>query len=423
MELTSGGRRAEAGGREFLGMVALCMAMAAMSIDLLLPAFPEMREAFGLEEDASEISRVITGFIVGLGVGQLVFGPLSDRFGRKRILFVGVAIYVAGAVASSFADSLSSFIACRFVWGFGAAGPRSLALAIIRDTFEGDRMARAMSNVMATFILVPIVAPSVGASLLLVGSWHLVLWVPVASAVVLVTWVGLRLPETLPPERRRSVSPGALLAGAGIVVRNRQTMAFCAASTFLFAIMTSYVGSTQVIVDEVFGQEDLFPVIFGVLAVGLAFGSLLSGRLVIRIGLARLVRAGAVYAVLAALGLAVVGVASDGHPPLWLFLVASALMLPAVTALVPNCNTASMAPLGHVAGMASAVIGTISTAGGALLGSVVDAAYDGSVRPFVIGALVFASGAFASVWLAGRPVADVGIDLVVEGGTVPALVD
>jgi DHA1 family bicyclomycin/chloramphenicol resistance-like MFS transporter len=415
--------RAEPGSREFLGIVALCMAMAAMSIDLLLPAFPEMREAFGLREGATEISRVITGFIVGLGVGQLVFGPLSDRIGRKRALFAGIAVYVVGAVGSSFADSLSAFIAYRFVWGFGAAAPRALALAIVRDTFEGDRMARVMSHAMATFILVPIVAPSIGAGLLTVGTWHLVLWVPVASAVVLVAWLALRFPETLPPDRRRSVSPRALLGAAGAVVRNRQTMAFCAASTFLFAVMTSYVGSTQVIIDEVFGQEDLFPVIFGVLAVGLALGSLLSGRLVVRVGLERLVRMGALYAVSAAAVLAAVGVLSDGHPPLWLFLGASALMLPSITALVPNCNTASMAPLGHVAGMASAVIGTISTAGGALLGSIVDGAFDGSVEPFTIGALVFSAGACASIWLAGRPAADVDIDLVVGGDNMPALVD
>lgn len=421
--MTSERQHAVAGSREFLGMVALCMAMAAMSIDLLLPAFPEMRAAFGLEPGATEISRVITAFFVGLGLGQLVYGPLSDRFGRKRVLYAGIAVYVAGAVASTFAESLTTFAACRVVWGFGAACPRSLALAILRDTFEGDRMARVMSNVMATFILVPIVAPSVGAGLLSLGSWHLTLWVPVGVAVVLAAWIALRLPETLPEERRRSVAPSALLAAAGAVVRNRQTMAFCAASTFLFGIMTAYVGSTQVIVDEVFGQGDLFAVIFGVLAIGLALGSLLSARLVVRVGLARLVRVGATYAVGTTLLLAVVGIASDGHPPLWLFLAASALMLPSVTALVPNTNTAAMAPLGHVAGMAAAIIGTISTIGGALLGSVIDGAYDGSVRPFTIGALVFAAGACAAVWSAGRTSAKVHDDPVSADDRVPALLD
>lgn len=417
-------RRALPGSREFLAIVALCMAMAAMSIDLLLPAFPEMRAAFGLDVGATEISRVITAFFVGLGLGQLIYGPLSDRFGRKPVLYAGIAVYVVGAVASTRADSLDAFIVCRIIWGFGAACPRSLALAILRDTFEGDRMARVMSNVMATFILVPIVAPSIGSGLIALGDWHLTLWLPVAVAVVLTAWIALRLPETLPPERRRSLEPSALLEAAGAVVRNRQTMAFCVASTFLFGIMTSYVGSTQVIVEEVFDQEDLFPIIFGVLAIGLALGSLLSARLVTRIGLARLVRTGAFYAVGAAAALAAVGIASGGHPPLWLFLAASALMLPSVTALVPNTNTAAMAPLGHVAGMAAAIIGTISTIGGALLGSIVDSAYDGSVRPFTIGAVAFATIACAAVLFArSSTTPTVSPEPLVEGEDVPALVD
>ncbi|HYD09858.1 MAG TPA: hypothetical protein VEA78_07130, partial [Acidimicrobiales bacterium] len=210
---------------------------------------------------------------------------------------------------------------------------------------------------------------------------------------------------------------------AGVVVRNRQTMAFALASTFLFGIMTGYVGSTQVIVDEVFDQGDLFPIIFGVLAIGLAFGSLLSGKLVLRVGLDRLVRYGAVYAVATTSVLAIVGVATDGHPPLWLFLVASAVMLPSVTALVPNTNTAAMAPLGHVAGMGAAIIGTISTIGGALLGSVLDAAYDGSVRPFAVGAVTFASLAAVAVLLAGRPARTASIEELADGEIVPALLD
>ena len=405
-------------------MVALCMAMAAMSIDLLLPAFPEMRASFGLEEGATSISRVITAFFVGLGFGQLVYGPPSDRFGRKSILYVGIAVYICGAVGSTTADSLDEFVLWRALWGFGAACPRSLALAILRDTFEGDRMARAMSNVMATFILVPIVAPSVGAGLLALGSWHLTLWVPVAVALLLTIWTAFRLPETLPSEQRRSVAPRSLLAAAGIVVRNRQTMAFCLASTLLFGIMTAYVGSTQVIVEEVFGQGDLSAVIFGVLAIGLAFGSLLSGRLVLRVGLGQLVRYGAAYAVLTTFLLAVVGVTTEGRPPLWLFLLASAVMLPSVTALVPNTNTAAMAPLGHIAGMAAAIIGTISTIGGALLGSIIDNAYDGTVRPFTIGAFGFAVAAAVAVWVAGRPPATTpSADAIVAGDGVPALLD
>ncbi len=359
-------------GREVLAITALCMAMAAMSIDLLLPAFPEMREAFGLAPGATEISRVLTGFFVGLGVGSLVFGPLSDRFGRKPILHAGIAVYIVGALGSTRVGSLNAFALCRFVWGLGAACPRSLALSILRDVFEGDRMARAMSNVMATFLVVPIVAPSFGSVLLLVD-WHLTIWVAVAVAVVLTVWVATRLPETLPVEERLSLAPSALWSAAGAVVRNRQTMAFTASSTFLIGIITAYVDSTQLIIDEVFGQADLFPVLFGV------------------------------------------SVTTGGHPPLWMYLATTAVMLPAVASLGPNTNTAATTPLGDVAGMAAAIITTISTAGGALLGSIIDSAYDGSVRPFTIGALAFAAAACAAVWLAGPPQAHVPDELIAKG--------
>ena len=194
------------------------------------------------------------------------------------MLYAGITVYVIGAVASTRAESLSAFVVCRVVWGFGAACPRSLALAILRDTFEGDRMARVMSNVMATFILVPIVAPSVGS-------------VPPRGRELAAHAVapGRRSPWSSPPgspsacprrSRWRSAARwrrARLLGAAGAVVRNRQTMAFCVASTFLFGIMTSYVGSTQVIVEEVFGEEDLFPFIFGALAIGLAL-RLAAGR-------------------------------------------------------------------------------------------------------------------------------------------------
>jgi DHA1 family bicyclomycin/chloramphenicol resistance-like MFS transporter len=242
-------------------------------------------------------------------------------------------------------------------------------------------------------------------------------------AGVLTTWVALRLPETHPPERRRPLAPRALLAAAGAVLGNRQTMAFCAASTFLFGIMTAYVGSTELIVDDVFGEKELFPLIFGIVGIGLAIGSLVSARLVTRIGLARLVRLGGFYAVATTMLLAVVGSIDAGHPPLWLFVVATFVMLPSVTALVPNTNTAAMAPLGHVAGMAAAVIGTISTIGGSLLGSVLDGAFDGSVRPFTLGAVVLAVVALVAITVAGGRTAPATAELMVEGEGVPALLE
>ena len=404
--------RAAPGGREFLAIVTLCMAMSAVSIDLLLPAFADMRADFDLAPGDTAVSRVITGYFLGLAVGQLFYGPLSDCFGRKPMLYVGMAVLLAGAVASTVQSSLFGFVVCRFVWGLGAAAPRSLAIAMVRDTSEGDRMARTMSLIMATFILVPIFAPAVGSVILALGPWRIVVWAQVAIAAGLTVWL-TRLPETLHEGDRRSVSPRALAAAAGAVARSRQTVAFGVAVTALFGIMTSYIGTSEIVIDAVFGQADLFPVIFGVVACTLAAGSLLSARTVVRIGLARVVRLGAAYLVVTAAVLLVLVVASDGAPPLWAFLLALAVVLPAVTGLVPNCNTAAMAPLGHIAGMGAAVLGTVTTAGGALLGTLTDAAYDGTVTPFAVHVLVYGVVAALAILAVGRPRAQ-AVDVAVE---------
>lgn len=394
--------RGRATGREFVGMLATCMAMAALSIDVALPAFPEMRESFGLGPESTRVSWVITAFFLGLAVGQLVYGPLSDRFGRKPLLFTGLAVYVAGATAAALTSSFTALIICRVIWGIGAAAPRSLALAMARDTFEGERMARTMSHVMATFMLVPVFAPLLGSAFMSFAPWRVVFWLPVAVALSLALWAGFRLPETLPPAKRRSVSPAALVEAARAVVRSRTTLAYGLALACLFGLMTSYIGSCELIIDEVFGYGDLFPVIFGLLAITLGLGSIINASLVTRFGLPKLLRGGALYALSVAGALAITSLATGGEPPFWAFCTLMALLLPGVALLLPNSNTAAMAPVAHVAGMAAALLGTVSTAGGALLGATVDGAYDGTVTPFALGALTFAAIAAISILVLAR---------------------
>jgi DHA1 family bicyclomycin/chloramphenicol resistance-like MFS transporter len=383
-------------GRGFVALMALCIAMAALSIDVLLPAFADIREEFGLAPDSAEPSRLITAFFVGLAVGQVVYGPMSDRYGRKRLMYAGLVVYVAGALAAVFAPTFGGFVAARLVWGFGAAAPRSLALAMVRDSFEGERMARTMSHVMTTFILVPVLAPSLGTAAMALAPWRIVLWIPIVAALVLSVLL-LRQPETLPVDRRRSISPRSLLAALRAVVGTKQTRAFVIALTFLFATMSSFIGGAEIFINDVFDQRDLFPFIFGIIACSLGVGNFLAGRLVTRLGLDRLLRLGAGYVAASAAGLAVLAVATEGHPPLWAFVVAVTLVLPSITGLVPICNTAAMSPLPHVAGMAAAVLGTLSTGCGALLGSVVDSAFDGSIRPFGVASFVFAAVAASAI--------------------------
>ena len=289
----------------------------------------------------------------------------------------------------------------RFVWGFGAAGPRSLSMAMVRDTCEGDMMARTMSLVMATYMVVPVLAPSLGALLLKVAPWRIVFWVPIISALVLMGIVST-MAETLPVGRRRSIGLKALADAAGAVVRSRVTVGYGLATLFLFGIMSSYVGGSEAMINEVFHRAALFPIVFGAVGLGIAATSLLSARLVPRLGLRRVVQLGAV-SLLASTSLlfAFAHLAGDS-PPLWLFMVIVGLMMPSVAALVPNCNTAAMVPLPHVAGMAAAILGTAATAGGAVLGAVIDGAFDGSIRPFATGVLALGILATASMLLVAQ---------------------
>ncbi len=381
------------GSRELVAILAVCLALGAASIDLILPAFPEMREAFGLSPDSTEVSWLVTSYFLGLGFGQLFYGPLSDRFGRKPLMYVGLVLYAVGAVAAALAPDLAGVVVARVVWGLGAAGPRSLGLAVVRDVYEGNHMARIMSQILAIFLLVPMFAPALGTVLLALGPWRIVFWAPVVGVVAAGIWMAFRLPETLSPSHRRSVRPSVMFEAARAVVSNRNTLLLGVAGSFLFGIMTGYVGSTQIIIEEVFGQGDLFPLLFGILGAALAAGSLISGRLVMNFGTQRVLSVGAGLLVLAAASLAALAALTDGHPPLWAFMLLLALVLPAIMALVPSLNSEAMAPLPHVAGMAAAIIGTAYTALGALAGAVIDVSYDGSVAPFAYGTLIYAVAA------------------------------
>jgi DHA1 family bicyclomycin/chloramphenicol resistance-like MFS transporter len=394
----------EPGSREFVALVASAMGLAALSIDMLLPAFPDMRADLGLEPGDTAISSVITTFFLGLAAGQLLYGPLSDRYGRKPLLYLGLGIFVAGGLLATTATSLAMMNVARVLWGFGAAAPRSLAIAMVRDTHEGDDMARLMSFVMTAFILIPVFAPGLGALVLLVAPWQAVMLVQVAAAVGVGLWM-TRLDETLQPESRRSVSPRALVEAAGAVVRTRQTVACAVALTAIFGVMTSFIGSVEVMVDEVFDEADRFPLLFGFLAATLSIGSLLSARLVVGIGLGRLLRGGSTYLLATAALLVAASLATDGLPSLVVFLVCLGLLLPGIAVLIPSINTAAMAPLGRVAGMGAAVLGTVTTAGGALLGSLTDSAFDGTTTPFAVHVLVYATVGCAAIFLVGHRLA------------------
>lgn len=392
-----GSARHEAGRREFIAIVTSMMAMGALGIDLMLPTFPDIRSEFGMAADSAQVVWIVTAFFLGMAVGPWLYGPISDRYGRRRPLFAGLLLYIASAAGAALAPSFAWIVAARFVWGLGAAAPRSLSIAMIRDRFEGNAMARLMSMIMAVFLLVPIIAPSLGAGLNVFAPWRIVFWLPAVAAAGLLVWAIRRLPETLTAERQRPFTLASLRAASRAVVTNRSTVCFTLAMTFLFGLMTSYLASSELILEEVYDLRAWFPLFFGCIAVLLASSSLNNARLVGRLGITKLIRRTS-FVVIGTTGLLlVVSMTNGGHPPFWGFCITVALVVPIAQGMIPNCNTAAMMPVPHVAGTAAAIIGTVTTAGGSLLGSVVSSQFDGTVRPFAIGAMVYVSTAAALI--------------------------
>jgi len=356
------------------------MAVTALAIDALLPAFDAVREEFGLASDATDVAALVTAFIVGFGLGQLPAGLLADRFGRRPVLWGGLAIYVVGAAAAALAPSLGLMIAARFVWGLGAAGPRVAAMAIVRDAYSGAAMAREMSTIMAVFLLVPMIAPAIGSGLIALGPWQLTIWLCVGVAA-LVFVASRYLPPTLPDSERRPVSGREIVASWRMVLATPGTLGYIAATIVMTASFMSYIASSENIIDEVFGLKRWFAVLFAVVAAGLAAANVLNGRVVEALGLRRLVSVVPHVQLGVSAMLGVLALTTGGKPPFALFMPLLIVVLMTQQVTMVNINSAAMLPLGHVAGSAAAVIGATPMVFGSLLGSLVDARFDGTVTP------------------------------------------
>lgn len=378
---------------EFVALSALLMAMTALSIDIMLPALPQIGASFALGEP-NHRQLVVTSYLIGFAGGQLVFGPLSDRLGRKPVLMAGLVIFVAGTLVAVVVDEFALLFLARTLQGLGGAAPRVISVAVVRDLFSGRRMARVMSLVMMVFIAVPVFAPAIGQGLLHIGAWRLTFYFLAAVGLVAIVWAGLRLPETHPPGQ--SAAPVALIESARRIVSTPQTVGYAVAAGFLFGCLMAYIGSAQQIFVEIYGLGTYFPVAFGAVAGVQSLAAFVNSRLVERHGMRRVSHTALVAYCTASLLLVL---AAPFDPPLLLFagLVASAFFSFGV--IVPNFNAIAMQPLGALAGTASSAIGFYMTAAGALFGWAIGALFDGTVLPLAAGFAVLSFSALATVIL------------------------
>ena len=382
-------------------LIALLMSLVALAIDAMLPALPAIGRDLGAARP-NDVQFVITAAFLGLGLGQMIFGPLSDRIGRRPAIHAGLALFAAGCLMSVLAPDFETMIAGRVLQGFGAAGPRVVVMALVRDRYEGTRMARILSFAMAVFILVPAVAPALGQAVQWLGGWRAIFFAFLAVAGVAFAWFGLRQPETLLPARRRPFSLRAIGAGVLEVLRIRASLGYTLATGFVFAAFVTYLSCAQQVFQEAYTTGALFPLYFALLALAIAAASLANGRLVTTYGMQRLVRAATMtMALLSAAGWAA-AFAFGGLPPLWLFIACLFAVFLCIGLLFGNLIALAMEPLGHIAGVGSAVVSSLSTFISIPLGAAVALSFDGTIYPLTAAFAVFGAAAWAAIRWAGR---------------------
>ncbi|MFO1203563.1 MAG: multidrug effflux MFS transporter [Tabrizicola sp.] len=377
---------------EFVALVAMLFATIAISIDAMLPALPEI--AATLSPDAPNAAQlVVTSFVLGMGIGTLFTGPLSDAFGRKRVILTGSGLYALAALACYFAPSLEILLVARLLQGLAAAAPRTVSIAMVRDLFRGREMARIMSFAMMIFTIVPAIAPLMGQGIISLGGWHSIFLAYILFSGLTMLWLGLRQPETLPAEKRRPLHLGDLWAGTKELFTHRIVLVSTALQTLTLAALFATLSSLQGIFERQFDRAESFPLWFAVIAVASMGGSLLNSRIVMTLGMRRVVqRTYMAVVTLSLIALATLGTGvldanfSFAMQMLWCIGLFSMMGL-----TMGNLNALAMEPVGHIAGLAASVISSAATVGSVALAIPVGLAFNGTSTPLIAGVAVLIS--------------------------------
>ena len=384
---------------EFVALIAMMMALNALAIDMMLPALPAIGDALNV---ASENSRqwVITAYLLGFGVAQLIYGPLADRYGRKPVLMVGLGLYVLFSVAAAFTTTFEALILARLGTGLGAAALRVLAVSIVRDRYSGRTMARVMSLSFLVFLGVPILAPTLGQLVLFVAPWRWIFGVLALAGSGFMIWALIRLPETLAPENRLPVRFGRIAEAFRAVVSDRLSVGYTLAMTAITGALFAFINSSQQIFFDVFEEPGLFTTVFGLMAAGIAVASLTNARLVERLGSRRLSHLALIGFIASAAVHA--GVALSGKESLISFAVLQGLTMFCFGFIAGNFGALAMNNMGRIAGTASSVQGFVSTTFGSLTGFLIGQSFDGTAAPMTIGITTCGILALVAVMVAER---------------------
>jgi DHA1 family bicyclomycin/chloramphenicol resistance-like MFS transporter len=363
-------------------MLAALMALNSFAIDAMIPALPEIGSQLGVA-NANDVQLVVIAYFLGFGATQLFWGPLADRFGRRPILAAGVTLYGLFALVCAIAGSFPLLIAARALQGASAAVTRVLVVAMVRDLFEGEEMARVMSLTFMVFMVMPVLAPSIGQAILLVAPWRAIFVVLAAYALLMFGWAMLRLPETLHPEYRRSLAWRDILEASWASIKEPQSRGYTLALTLVSGCLVAYIASIQQIVAQAFGRPSAIGFVFAAIAAPMALASWTNSRVVGTYGLRRIGHSGVAALAAVAVGHAVI--ASIVNEPLALFIALQALLMVCFAFCSANLSTLAMEHMAAIAGTASSVQGVVGTVGGAIIGFAIGRAFDGTARSFLWG--------------------------------------
>ncbi|GGB11758.1 multidrug effflux MFS transporter [Allosediminivita pacifica] len=387
---------------EFIALMAMMLATVAFSIDAMLPSLPEIGEAMS-PDNINRVQLVITSFVLGMGMGTFLTGPLSDALGRKPVIIGGAAVYIAAAAVAAFSQRLEVLLLARLVQGFGAAGPRVVALAIIRDLYAGRGMAQIMSFVMMVFTLVPALAPTIGNGIIALAGWRAVFGAFVIFSLLSVTWLTIRLPETLPKEQRRAFQPAMIGSALREIFAHPVVRLSLVVQTLTFGMMFAFLSSTQQIFDVTFDRGETFHLWFGGIAVCASSASFLNAVLVMRLGMRFLVTTMLkVQVCLTGTMVVLLFAGLHGLPLFAVFVIWQTSIFFQAGLSIGNLNAIAMEPMGHIAGMAASIIGAISTILAVVLGAPIGLAFDGTPRPLAVGILLYAALALLAMLRLGK---------------------
>lgn len=382
---------------EFIALMAMMVATVAFSVDSMLPALPEIAQDL-TPDRLNHAQLIITAFAMGMGIGTLFTGPLSDTFGRKPVIVATAALYIIGAALSYLAPTIELMIAARVLQGLGAAGPRTISMAVIRDLYSGREMARLMSFVMMVFTMIPAVAPLIGLGIMSITGWRGIFLAFILFSVISTLWMSLRLDEPLPKDRRRSLDLRRLATASREMLSIPMVRQSIFVQTMCFGMLFTSITMIQQIFDQTFDKSASFTFWFFSMALCGACANMLNAALVVRIGMWRI--ATGMLALLILASLLMLGFYATGPALGALFigyLLWQAMVFFQMGMTLGNLNAMAMGPLGHIAGLASSIIGALSTVGGAVIGSVVGQMFDGTPQPLISACAVMSAAAFATM--------------------------